>query len=167
MRSATDVVGATHSAWRRPIGWLLTVVLLCGGCSPFHFSADKAIAIDKDRLLAIADQAQGDHLYYAGSDYDYHYLVDTRAKHGQAYKIEPKQLKLVDTFERGEDEPYIVYPHVIAGKKIGSKPREQPALGFDIPKGPFGTGGRLATETTPAKAAPAAAEMAASETDFD
>ncbi|MCY2963261.1 MAG: hypothetical protein NT069_06340 [Planctomycetota bacterium] len=109
------------------LAWLAAVC----GCSPFNFSPARVIVIDKDLLQVIADEGAGDHLYYAGSDSEYHYLVDTRPQKGQAYKIETKQLRLNDTFLRGEDEPYVVYPHVIAGKKLGGKPKEIPGVVFD------------------------------------
>ncbi len=110
---------------------LLAWLAAFSGCSPFDFSPARAIAIDRDRLQIIADEGAGDHLHYAGSDSEYHYLVDTRSQKGQAYKIEPKQLRLNDTFRRGEEEPYLVYPHVIAGKKLGGKPKEIPGVVFD------------------------------------
>lgn len=105
---------------------------ICLGCTPFDFSTERAVQVNREQLLHIAEQGTQDHLYYAGSDWSYHYLVDTRKDHESAYKIEHKQLKLKDTFERDEDSPYVVYPHVIEGKKIGHRPREiAPVTGSD------------------------------------
>lgn len=137
---------------------LLPVLFQSAGCSPFDFAPTKAVVLSPDRLLALAEEGSQNHIYYAGSDYEYHYLVDTRPGHGQAYKIEPRHLRLSDTFDRGEDEPYVVYPHVIKRKKLGAKPREMPGLQFEPAPG-------LAQPMVPSKPPAAGGEDARSASD--
>ncbi|RPI84024.1 MAG: hypothetical protein EHM42_07865 [Planctomycetaceae bacterium] len=112
---------------------LALIVGIAAGCSPFAFSPSRAAALSREQLLAIADQGTGDHLYYAGSDSENHYLVDTRPGQGQAYKIGMGQLPLRDTFRRGEDAPYVVYPHLIEGELLGERPREIRGVEFEAP----------------------------------
>jgi hypothetical protein len=58
------------------------------------------------------------------------------------YKAKAKDLKLEDTFRRGEDEPYLVHPHLLEGRRLGQRPRELPGVEFEIPAADPVTGSR-------------------------
>ena len=49
----------------------------------------------------------------------------------RSYKIESRQLKLADIFHRGDDEPYVVHPHILAGRKLGTRPKAMPEIRFE------------------------------------
>ena len=120
----------------------LFVVLLAGCASPFDFAPADAVVLPRDRLQALAQQDGPGSMYYCGTDDGYHYLVDPRPGRRRVYKVKAKDLKLEDTFRQGEDEPYLVHPHLLEGRRLGHRPRELPGVEFDWP-------GRSSEESSP------------------
>ena len=130
-------LGPTVAVDRRGGGGRLSpaVLLLAGliGCaSPFEFAPADAVVLPRDRLQALAQQDGPGSLYYCGTEEGYHYLVDPRPGARRVYKVKVKDLKLEDTFRQGEDEPYLVHPHLLEGRRLGQRPRELPGVEFDM-----------------------------------
>lgn len=99
-------------------GWLCALVL--AGCTT-TFSAGAAREVSRDRLLAISEKGTTNHLRYVGSDFNYHYIFDTRTGKERSYKIRTNEMKLAATFSVGEDS-YVLFPWVIEGELLGSRP---------------------------------------------
>ncbi len=83
----------------------------------------EAREVSRDRLLALSEQGNADHIRYMGSDYTYHYVFDARPDKGRSYKVRADSMKLRETFLPGEDS-YVLHPWVIEGKAFGSKTEE-------------------------------------------
>lgn len=129
--------------WRWAVWLALPLAAWLEGCaSPFEFAAADAVVLPRDRLQALAEQDGPGSLYYCGTEEGYHYLVDPRPGVRRVYKAKTKDLKLEDTFRRGEDEPYLVHPHLLEGRRLGQRPRELPGVEFDLPSADSVTGTR-------------------------
>lgn len=100
---------------------LLTAASLAGCMSVF--STGSAREVSREKLLALADTGAGDHIRYMGSDRDYHYVFDERADRHKSYKVRASTIELKDTFNVGDDS-YVLWPWLIEGKLLGSKPEE-------------------------------------------
>jgi hypothetical protein len=74
-------------------------------------------------LLQICETGKTDHLTYMGSDFNYHYVFDSRAGKERTYKVRVTDMKLANTFSIGEDS-YTLLPWVIEGRLMGSKPKD-------------------------------------------
>lgn len=106
---------------------LLTLLLLTPiGCAA-TFSADRAVEVTREQLLALSEKEKSEHLVYVGSDRTFHYVCDVRAGQEKSYKVRTDSMKLADTFTLGSgfDEPYVLYPWVVEGKPLGRKPDKQ------------------------------------------
>ncbi|MFM7160894.1 MAG: hypothetical protein ACKO3P_11055 [Planctomycetaceae bacterium] len=123
--------------WQRVRGWgvracglgLMVWVGGLSGCASSPWLAQRAAReISKENLAALADEGSGDHLLYLGSQGGYHYLRDSRSAYAAPFKVDDRALKLGQTFPLQSEEPYVVYPHVIAGRKLGQKPRALPGF---------------------------------------
>jgi hypothetical protein len=55
-------------------------------------------------------------------------LRDSRSSYAAPFKVDDRALKLGQTFPLQSEEPYVVYPHVIAGRKLGQKPKALPGF---------------------------------------
>lgn len=123
---------------------LFTLLLagLVGCASPFDFAPSDAVVLPRDRLQALAQQDGPGSLYYCGTEEGYHYLIDPRPGARRVYKVKVKDLKLEDTFRQGEDEPYLVHPHLLEGRRLGQRPRELPGVEFEVPTADAVTGNR-------------------------
>jgi len=119
--------------WRPLVAGVLLGAALAGCASPFDFAPSDAVVLPRDRMQTLAQQDGPGSLYYCGTEEGYHYLVDPRPGHRRVYKVKAKDLKLEDTFRKGEDEPYLVHPHLLEGRKLGHRPRELPGVEFDWP----------------------------------
>ena len=112
--------------------WGLGLLLVLGclsGCVSSPWLAQRAAReISKESLVELADEGQGDHLLYLGSQGGYHYLRDRRSSYAAPFKVDDRALKLGQTFPLQSEEPYVVYPHVIAGRKLGQKPKALPGF---------------------------------------
>lgn len=97
------------------------VLLAAAGCAQL-FSDRAGRDVTREELLRMADTGTTDHLKYIGSDRDYHYVF--RSKPGQegTYRIPTDELPLKDTFEVGTSDSYILWPWLIEGKLLGTKP---------------------------------------------
>ncbi len=102
--------------------WCLLCLLILAGCTA-TFSPGSAREISKDRLLQISESGKSDHLTYMGSDFNYHYVFDSRPGKERTYKVRVTDLKLANTFSLGEDY-YVLLPWVIEGQLMGSKPKD-------------------------------------------
>lgn len=131
-----------HGRWLAIWFTLALAVWLAGCASPFEFAPADAVVLPRDRLQALAQQDGPGSLYYCGTEDGYHYLVDPRPGNRRVYKAKAKDLKLEDTFRRGEDEPYLVHPHLLEGRRLGQRPRELPGVEFEIPAADPVTGSR-------------------------
>lgn len=105
----------------RLLATLLTM-LLASGCAA-TFSAKNASEVSRERLLELSEQGKSDHLLYAGSDFSWHYVYDSRPGKGKTYKIRADSLKLRETFRVGEDD-YVLHPWLIEGKALGTTAEE-------------------------------------------
>ena len=110
------------------LGLLLAVGCLSGCVSSPWLAQRAAREISKESLVELADEGQGDHLLYLGSQGGYHYLRDRRSSYAAPFKVDDRALKLGQTFPLQSEEPYVVYPHVIAGRKLGQKPKALPGF---------------------------------------
>lgn len=131
-----------HSRWSAVWFTLPLAAWLAGCASPFEFAPADAVVLPRDRLQALAQQDGPGSLYYCGTEEGYHYLVDPRPGVRRVYKAKTKDLKLAETFRRGEDEPYLVHPHLLEGRRLGQRPRELPGVEFDVPSADSMTGSR-------------------------
>jgi hypothetical protein len=102
--------------------WALLCALTVAGCAA-TFSPGVAREISRDRLLQICETGKSDHLSYRGSDFNYHYVFDSRPGKERTYKVRISNMKLADTFSVGDDA-YVLLPWVIEGQLMGSKPNE-------------------------------------------
>lgn len=109
---------SAHQTIALRTGWLYALML--AGCTT-TFSAGAAREVSRDRLLAISEKGTTNHLRYVGTDFNYHYVFDTRTGKERSYKIRTSEMKLADTFSVGEDS-YVLYPWVIEGELFGSRP---------------------------------------------
>lgn len=110
------------------LGLLLALGCLSGCVSSPWLAQRAAREISKESLVELADEGQGDHLLYLGSQGGYHYLRDSRSSYAAPFKVDDRALKLGQTFPLQSEEPYVVYPHVIAGRKLGQKPKALPGF---------------------------------------
>jgi hypothetical protein len=99
--------------------WLWPCLMLLSGCFS-AFSQRSAREVSRDKLLQISEKGTTDHLQYMGSDFQYHYVYDTRPGKERSYKVSVKAVKLNDTFSVGEDS-YVLHPWVIEGTPFGTK----------------------------------------------
>jgi hypothetical protein len=106
-------------AWRL---WPLLWIAATAGCAA-TFSPGSAREVSRDRLLAICETGTTDHLTYMGSDFNYHYIFDSRPGKERTYKVRATDMKLANIFSVGEDS-YVLHPWVIEGQLLGSKPRD-------------------------------------------
>jgi len=107
---------------RAPWRFSLTLfVLSLAGCSVFDAKAAREVT--REHLVKLADADHADHMQYVGSDGGWHYVLDSRPDRMRPYKIRADQIKLQDTFDVGEDEPYVLHSDVIEGQLLGSKPQ--------------------------------------------
>jgi len=105
----------------RPFSGLLFVWMLAGCAATF--SPGGAREVSRDRLLRISETGKTDHLTYMGSDFNYHYVFDSRPGKERTYKVRVTDMKLANTFSVGEDS-YTLLPWVIEGQLMGSKPHD-------------------------------------------
>jgi hypothetical protein len=105
----------------RPLLGLFFVILLAGCAATF--SPGSAREVSRDRLLQISETGKADHLTYMGSDFNYHYVFDSRSGRERTYKVRVTDMKLANTFSIGEDS-YVLLPWVIEGQLMGSKPTD-------------------------------------------
>ncbi|HEY3969341.1 MAG TPA: hypothetical protein VGM05_32615 [Planctomycetaceae bacterium] len=105
-------------AWRRTS--LFLVFALLPGCFA-TFSQRNAQEVTREKLLAVSEKGTSNHLQYMGSDFNYHYVYDTRPGKERSYKVRVTDIKLTDTFAVGEDS-YVLHPWVIEGKLLGTPP---------------------------------------------
>lgn len=124
------IVPSARAIGPRACGLGLLLVLGClSGCVSSPWLAQRAAReISKESLVELADEGQGDHLLYLGSQGGYHYLRDSRSSYAAPFKVDDRALKLGQTFPLQSEEPYVVYPHVIAGRKLGQKPKALPGF---------------------------------------
>lgn len=142
-QSLRSTITGDRSGWRSAVWFTLPLAACLAGCaSPFEFAPADAVVLPRDRLQALAQQDGPGSLYYCGTEEGYHYLVDPRPGIRRVYKAKTKDLKLEDTFRRGEDEPYLVHPHLLEGRRLGQRPRELPGVEFDVPSADSVTGTR-------------------------
>jgi hypothetical protein len=142
-KSPWPTAAPDRPGWRSVVWLVLPWVAWLSGCaSPFEFAPADAVVLPRDRLQALAQQDGPGSLYYCGTEDGYHYLVDPRPGNRQVYKAKTKDLKLEDTFRRGADEPYLVHPHLLEGRRLGQRPRELPGVEFDVPSADSATGNR-------------------------
>jgi hypothetical protein len=99
--------------------WFCLCLLLLPGCFS-AFSQRTAREVSRDKLLQISEKGTTDHLQYVGSDFQYHYVYDSRPGKERSYKVSVKAVKLKDTFAVGEDS-YVLHPWVIEGAPFGTK----------------------------------------------
>jgi hypothetical protein len=99
--------------------WFSLCLLLLPGCFS-AFNQRSAHEVSRDKLLQISEKGTTDHLQYVGSDFQYHYVYDSRPGKERSYKINVREVKLKDTFAVGEDS-YVLHPWVIEGTPFGSK----------------------------------------------
>ncbi|MFN9373303.1 MAG: hypothetical protein ACK6D3_15585 [Planctomycetaceae bacterium] len=138
----SEVSGGGHR-WGPAAWFALPLAAWLAGCaSPFEFAPADAVVLPRDRLQALAQQDGPGSLYYCGTEEGYHYLVDPRPGVRRVYKAKAKDLKLEDTFRRGEDEPYLVHPHLLEGRRLGQRPRELPGVEFEVPSSDSAAGPR-------------------------
>jgi hypothetical protein len=100
---------------------LLLGALLLGGCMPVfghHFASE----VSREKLLKMSEAEKNDHLKYLGSDARYHYVHSSGKTSAGNYKVRNDRIRLGLTFPVGEDEPYVLWPHIIEGKPLGAKP---------------------------------------------
>ena len=102
--------------------WVSLCVSMAAGCAA-TFSPGGAREVSRDRLLHICERGKTDHLSYMGSDFNYHYVFDSRPGKERTYKVRVTEMKLTNTFSVGEDS-YVLHPWVIEGQLMGSKPNE-------------------------------------------
>ena len=102
--------------------WALLCVCMTAGCAA-TFSLGSAREVSRDRLLQICEKGKADHLSYMGSDFNYHYVFDSRPGKERTYKVRATDMKLANTFSVGEDS-YVLLPWVIEGQLMGSKPKD-------------------------------------------
>jgi hypothetical protein len=96
--------------------------LIVSSCAA-TFSVREAREISQERLLALSEKGNTNHILYVGSDFTYHYVFDSRPGKERSYKIRADKIKLRDTFLPGEDS-YVLNPWVIDGTLIGTKAEE-------------------------------------------
>ncbi|HEY2250010.1 MAG TPA: hypothetical protein VGH74_03075, partial [Planctomycetaceae bacterium] len=53
------------------------IAVILAGCAA-TFSPSGAREVSRDRLLQISEMGKSDHLTYMGSDFNYHYVFDSR-----------------------------------------------------------------------------------------
>ena len=111
------------SCLRRSPAVAVVCLSLLAGCFS-AFNPRQATEVSRDKLLQISEKGTTDHLQYRGSDFQYHYVFDTRPGKEQAYKVPAKAIKLKDTFSVGEDA-YVLYPWVIEGVALGTRPDDE------------------------------------------
>jgi hypothetical protein len=111
-----------HWMWCR--GWLALCLALLPGCFS-TFSQRDAREVSRDKLLQVSEKGNSNHLKYVGSDFQYHYVYDSRPGKERSYKVSVKAMKLADTFAVGEDS-YVLHPWVIEGKLLGTQPDDLP-----------------------------------------
>ena len=102
--------------------WVSLCVSMATGCAA-TFSPGGAREVSRDRLLQICERGKTDHLSYMGSDFNYHYVFDSRPGKERTYKVRVTEMKLTNTFSIGEDS-YVLHPWVIEGQLLGSKPND-------------------------------------------
>lgn len=105
-------------------GWLPLCLALLSGCFT-TFSQRDAHEVSQEKLLQISEKGNSNHLKYMGSDFQYHYVYDSRPGKERSYKVNVKSIKLADTFAVGEDS-YVLHPWVIEGKRLGTQPDDLP-----------------------------------------
>src|SRR5436190_1794521 len=84
----------------------IAALIVCGlilpGCFA-AFSQREAREVSRDQLLRVSEKGNANHLQYRGSDFNYHYVFDSRPGKERTYKIRVTEVKLADTFSVGED----------------------------------------------------------------
>ena len=108
--------------WRK--GCLLFCLAFLPGCFA-TFSQRSAQEVSREKLLAVSEKGTSNHLQYMGSDFNYHYVYDTRPGKETSYKVRVTDIKLADTFPVGEDS-YVLHPWVIEGKLMGAQSEDLP-----------------------------------------
>ncbi len=109
-----------------PMAWRRVCLLLCFALLPgcfATFSQRNAKEVSREKLLAVSEKGTTNHLQYMGSDFNYHYVYDTRPGKERSYKVRVTDVKLANTFPVGEDS-YVLHPWVIEGKLMGSPPED-------------------------------------------
>ena len=102
--------------------WAVVCVITIAGCAA-TFSPGNAREVSRERLLQICEAGKTDHLIYRGSDFNYHYVFDSRPGKERTYKVRATDMKLANTFSLGEDS-YVLLPWVIEGELLGARPKE-------------------------------------------
>lgn len=113
---------AHRACWGLLGGGGVLIAVILAGCAA-TFSPGGAREVSRDRLLQISETGKSDHLTYMGSDFNYHYVFDSREGKERTYKVRVTELKLANTFSVGEDS-YVLLPWVIEGRLMGSKPKD-------------------------------------------